>query len=398
MTEDGDISAANPSFSPWTRSLIAGALAGLTVDFSLYPLDTIKTRLQSQFLHDGRSHRAMISRYTISGTLRSMYAGLPSALLGSMPSAACFFVLYDGVKRSLVFPSSQEIETSDATTTAAAIGTLMLASSLGETGACAIRVPTEVIKQRAQAGLYNGSSTAALLAILRLRHEKGSSYRRVVREMYRGSGITIAREIPFTILQFGMWEYFKSMYAARKLKRRSQGHEQLYRSNKGDKLDESERSKLPTTKTTAIESAIFGSLAGGIAAAITTPLDVLKTHIMVSTPQNFQTNKAPPSSKPQPTNTTSANTSAPLPSSPSSSSSSGPSTRFKPHLQTPSSSSSSLSSSSSPPSLKTIIFQIHAKEGWWHGFFRGLGPRVAWISVGGAIFLGTYQAVWNVVS
>ncbi|KAK0780637.1 S-adenosylmethionine transporter [Friedmanniomyces endolithicus] len=33
--------------SPYLRSLIAGGLAGTTVDLSLFPLDTLKTRLQS---------------------------------------------------------------------------------------------------------------------------------------------------------------------------------------------------------------------------------------------------------------------------------------------------------------------------------------------------------------
>jgi len=41
-----------------------------------------------------------------------------------------------------------------------------------------------------------------------------------------------------------------------------------------------------------------------------------------------------------------------------------------------------------------LLKQIRKEEGM-NGFFRGFGPRVAWISVGGAIFLGTYQFAWN---
>lgn len=44
------------------------------------------------------------------------------------------------------------------------------------------------------------------------------------------------------------------------------------------------------------------------------------------------------------------------------------------------------------------IFARIWREERWRGFFRGFGPRVAWISVGGAIFLGTYQWAWNSVS
>ena len=45
-------------------------------------------------------------------------------------------------------------------------------------------------------------------------------YGQVVRELYRGAGITIAREIPFTVLQFTMWESMKEAYAKRYLKSR----------------------------------------------------------------------------------------------------------------------------------------------------------------------------------
>ena len=47
----------------------------------------------------------------------------------------------------------------------------MLAASLGEVAACAVRVPTEVVKQRAQAGQHGGSSWAALRAILALHRD-----------------------------------------------------------------------------------------------------------------------------------------------------------------------------------------------------------------------------------
>ncbi|UKZ71666.1 uncharacterized protein TrAtP1_012617 [Trichoderma atroviride] len=42
----------------------------------------------------------------------------------------------------------------------------MGASSLGEIAACSVRVPTEVVKQRAQAGHHGGSSAKALGHIL----------------------------------------------------------------------------------------------------------------------------------------------------------------------------------------------------------------------------------------
>jgi solute carrier family 25 S-adenosylmethionine transporter 26 len=70
---------------------------------------------------------------------------------------------------------------------------------------------------------------------------------------YRGFLPTVAREIPFTCIQFPLYEYFKTKY-------------RIY---KGDKVE-------------PYEAAFMGSVAGGIGAAITTPLDVCKTRIMLS--------------------------------------------------------------------------------------------------------------------
>lgn len=237
-----------------------------------------------------------------------MYAGLPSALLGSMPSAASFFLVYDGVKRALIDPHQPSSQQAYAH---------MLASSMGEVAACAIRVPTEVVKQRAQAGLFGGRALLALKDILALRNTDG--FTTMVRELYRGGAVTIMREIPFTIVQFSLWEYFKASYS-------QQQHIQTGRQE---------------GLVTATESALFGSVAGGIAAGLTTPLDVLKTRIMLARKETGSSTKR-----------------------------AGPVTVFQ---------------------------QILKVEGV-SGLFRGFVPRVGWISTGGAIFLGTYQYVWNILA
>ena len=235
-----------------------------------------------------------------------------------MPSAASFFLVYDGVKRSLLSAEAphSSISPQDPHSKLYVSSVHMLASSLGEIAACAIRVPTEVVKQRAQAGFFSGSSLLALQDILAFRHQR-TGYRIVVRELYRGGGITILREIPFTILQFSLWEYLKSSYSVYLHKE--------YKRKKGS--------------ITAAESAVFGSVAGAIAAGVTTPLDVLKTRIMLQRRQHGDAQAG--------------------------------------GIQ-----------------VIRLFTQIKQEDGM-RGLFRGFGPRVAWISVGGAIFLGTYQWAWN---
>jgi solute carrier family 25 S-adenosylmethionine transporter 26 len=260
----------------------------------------------------------VLPRHTFMGTLRSIYAGLPSALLGSMPSAASFFLVYDGIKNSILNSNSPASSRSRRGPPSKAYESIvhMFASSCGEIAACAIRVPTEVVKQRAQAGYFSGSSLLALQDILAFRHQR-NGYQTVMRELYRGGGITILREIPFTILQFSLWEYLKSSY--------SEYQRQRYKRKKG--------------LVTAAESAVFGSVAGAIAAGATTPLDVLKTRVMLHRRDHGE-------------------------------------------------------AAAGRVQILRLVAQIKRDEGL-RGLFRGFGPRVAWISVGGAVFLGTYQWAWN---
>jgi len=136
--------------------------------------------------------------------------------------------------------------------------------------ACLIRVPTEVIKTRMQTLTYGTLGQSSLSAAKLLLSNDGW------RGFYRGFGSTIMREvcigsrntscewlwgqflifalqIPFTSIQFPLYELLK-LQLSRRLNRKP-----LY----------------------AREAAICGSIAGGTAGALTTPLDVLKTRVML---------------------------------------------------------------------------------------------------------------------
>uniref|UniRef100_A0A674MK40 Mitochondrial S-adenosylmethionine carrier protein n=1 Tax=Takifugu rubripes TaxID=31033 RepID=A0A674MK40_TAKRU len=210
----------------FVASLVAGGCAGMCVDLTLFPLDTIKTRLQSQ------------QGFYKAGGFRGIYAGVPSAAVGSFPNAAAFFVTYDctksllGAGGPLAAPHVAPVAH-------------MLAASLGEIVACLIRVPTEVVKQRTQA---SPSSTSYQMLVTTLREEG-------VRGLYRGYASTALREIPFSLVQFPLWEYLKVRVG-------SAGREELLCSR--------------------FANCVCVSVVGAVAAFVTTPLDVAKTRIMLA--------------------------------------------------------------------------------------------------------------------
>lgn len=67
----------------------SGASAGAGVDLILFPLDTIKTRIQNK------------NGFWRSGGLKGIYNGIPSTLVFSAPTAAVFFTTYDTTKTKL---------------------------------------------------------------------------------------------------------------------------------------------------------------------------------------------------------------------------------------------------------------------------------------------------------
>jgi solute carrier family 25 S-adenosylmethionine transporter 26 len=71
---------------PIWEPLIYGGIAGLSVDVALFPIDTIKTRLQSS------------QGFLRSGGFKGVYRGLSVTALGSAPGAALFFAVYESTK------------------------------------------------------------------------------------------------------------------------------------------------------------------------------------------------------------------------------------------------------------------------------------------------------------
>lgn len=259
---------------PFSLALVCGGIAGMSVDISLHPIDTLRTRLQSA------------EGFWASGGFKGVYKGLQSAALGSAPGAAAFFSTYETMKQALRSANNGQEHWLHHS----------IASSTGEVVACLIRVPTSIVTQRLQVGQHSSFKEA-----IRVTYATSG-----VGGFYVGYGTLVAREIPFSFIQFPIYERLKKQWG--------------------------ERQGEPTGP---VQGACCGSVAGGFAGACTTPLDVCKTRIMLEKTVEGQKKK------------------------------------YDGTITT----------------LRTIV-----KEEGGSALFKGIGPRVFWITFGGFIFFGAYES------
>jgi solute carrier family 25 S-adenosylmethionine transporter 26 len=192
----------------------------------------------------------------------------------------------------------------------------MSAASIGEAAACLVRVPTEVIKSKLQTS--SQQHAVGLFPTIRLvlqeRHG-GSPISFVVGGLYRGYGITLFREIPFAMIQFPLYERFKLWW-------------RRYDEQRQHDLQQPQQPPF----VLSLQAAACGSVSGGIAAAFTTPLDVIKTRLMLGQDQYGHYYRG----------------------------------------------------------AWDVIQRTYRQDGS-KAFWRGIQPRVMWISIGGFVFFGAYE-------
>ena len=239
--------SAVPTWRTVAGNLAAGATAGMAVEAALYPIDTIKTRLQ--LAASGGGLRSLLA----AGGGRALYAGVWGNLAGVAPASAMFMGVYEPTKR-LVSARAREaaarrndgkdIDRFDFLGPLVAGAAAGLASSI-------VRVPTEVVKQRLQAGQFGGRSAIAAV--------KGILAKEGLRGMFAGYGSFLLRDLPFDAIEFVAYEQLKAAY------------ERTLRARPGDQRRE---------RANAAEVSAIGACAGAVTGVVTTPLDVLKTRLM----------------------------------------------------------------------------------------------------------------------
>lgn len=242
--------------SPIWHCFLAGGVGGIIGDSAMHSLDTVKTRQQGapnvhKYKHMLQAYRTM---FIEEGFRRGLYGGYCAAMLGSFPSAAIFFSTYEFTKRTMINDYHLNDTFSHLT-----------AGFLGDFFSSFVYVPSEVLKTRLQLqGCYNNPHLNSGYNYKSLRNAIATIYRTEgVAALFFGYKATLARDLPFSALQFAFYEKFRQWAFLLEGK-------DIY------KHDLSISNEIVT-----------GACAGGLAGILTTPLDVVKTRVQTQLPSQI---------------------------------------------------------------------------------------------------------------
>ncbi|KAI1377014.1 mitochondrial carrier [Hypoxylon crocopeplum] len=312
--------------------MLAGGGAAFAVDLIIYPLDTLKTRQQSRDFIKTFADPSTKTKLPSRQLFKGLYQGLGIVIVATLPAAGTFFTTYEAVKsfisrHGLPLGLPQPLVHSGA-------------SAIAECASCLVLTPSEVIKQNAQMLQQSGTSRrSASLQALKQLGGAGAG-----RKLLSGYTALVARNLPFTAIQFPIFESLR----ARIWDRRPGASE----SGAGNGT-RGERSLLETGVVTGTSA----GLAGSFAAVVTTPMDVVKTRMMLAAGNNWDVKQGAHDRMIAPQDASRYNARGGL----------------------------------------AVAREVIAERGVY-GLFRGAALRAVWTAVGSGLYLGTYEVakVWLV--
>ena len=224
----------DPSLSV-TQHMACGAVAGLTEHLVMYPVDTIKTRMQSYAGVRDYANRGVFSAARSIGMnegLGAFWRGAGAVALSAGPAHAIYFAAYEGMKESL-----EKYQVPLAPSVAGALATVLLDG---------LMTPMDVVKQRMQLATDATRYPTVLSCVKNVYSTQGAS------AFFAGYRATLIMNVPFTAVYMGTYDFAKRLLLSR---------------NKNEQ------------KFSAGSHCLAGAAAGGSAAAVTNPLDVVKTRL-----------------------------------------------------------------------------------------------------------------------
>ncbi|XP_078269489.1 mitoferrin-1-like [Rhinoraja longicauda] len=221
-----------PETASTSTHMIAGAVAGVLEHCVMYPIDCVKTRMQSLQPEPAARYRNVMDALKrivrTEGFWRPM-RGLNVTATGAGPAHALYFACYEKIKKTLSDTIHPGGNSHIANGAAGCVATLFHDAAMN---------PAEVVKQRMQ--MYNSPYKRVLDCMRTVWKKEGAG------AFYRSYTTQLTMNIPFQAVHFMTYEFLQ------------------------EKLN-------PHRQYNPSSHVLSGAMAGAVSAAVTTPLDVCKT-------------------------------------------------------------------------------------------------------------------------
>ncbi|XP_019314645.2 mitoferrin-2 isoform X1 [Panthera pardus] len=223
---------ALPAGATVTTHMVAGAVAGILEHCVMYPIDCVKTRMQSLQPDPAARYRNVLEALwriiRTEGLWRPM-RGLNVTATGAGPAHALYFACYEKLKKTLsdvIHPGGNSHIANGA---AGCVATLLHDAAMN---------PAEVVKQRMQ--MYNSPYHRVTDCVRAVWQNEGAG------AFYRSYTTQLTMNVPFQAIHFMTYEFLQEHFN-------------------------------PQRRYNPSSHVLSGACAGAVAAAATTPLDVCKT-------------------------------------------------------------------------------------------------------------------------
>ncbi|RDA82363.1 hypothetical protein CP532_4559 [Ophiocordyceps camponoti-leonardi (nom. inval.)] len=160
----GSYEAAKRGFANWEghgnpgqissfSKFMAGGAAGMIAQFCVYPLDTLKFRLQCETVKGGLTGNALVRQTAIDmyakGGLRSCYRGVTMGLIGMFPYSAIDMTMFEVLKSTYRVRYSRYVGCHEDDANPGNIATGIIGATSGAIGATVV-YPLNVVRTRLQ--------------------------------------------------------------------------------------------------------------------------------------------------------------------------------------------------------------------------------------------------------
>jgi len=256
------LSGASISSAPQVSSMISPPSVIRCLDCGTMVLDTASTATSNNGMMPRDVNKSIgtirgISRHIFrSQGIVGFYAGLYPSLVMSVPNTAIYFSCYDEIvfrmkrrKRKIDDNEMQQKDYYDR------LVTPFVAGAVARIFATVATSPFELIRTRQAGNIGAGSMASEFRSIIRASNTNPTAN---FSSLYKGLLPTLWRDVPFSCIYWLGVENFKDIFF-----QRGQG-------------------SPSSSSTTVYQSFVSGALSGVVAAACTTPFDVVKTRSQVT--------------------------------------------------------------------------------------------------------------------